>query len=300
MTYIKTITGNHVTPEEGGLRSPNDLFAVPGADQDAIDAFYVTNDNYYADGWMQKLETIGRFPWAWVSFYSSKTGWRLAARGMMSSNGITGTKSVAPGAPQRIYINEVAGGRVSVHDRTFDETTGTDGNLTYVTHLIAGFLLDNPTLSYPSEKDLYLAGFPQIGNFASHVGIDPSDPARLPCAAGVARVNTKVIGNDFYGGAPAASLDDADDHDELKKKRNLEPGSQKPVDMHKIDENVEELLIDEHGRLANCSTTAVFDEMKQTLYVSSITNFGKFISESCLFCSELIGLPGILRCKNFK
>lgn len=121
------------------------------------DAFYVTCDHGSKGHAMQIFEYLSRRPWSWVSFYSTRTGWKRALTGVTGANGITGHKSPDD---RRIYVAEVAAGTVKVTKMITDNATRF-GELELIDTVVLGKSGDNPTLS-PDGREVWITGSAQM------------------------------------------------------------------------------------------------------------------------------------------
>ncbi|KAF8538423.1 hypothetical protein BDD12DRAFT_885201 [Trichophaea hybrida] len=183
-THILRIPTTH--PE--AAVHPNAIFSLPELDDDA--GVFVTNDHYYAGGWARYFEEITRRPWAWVSYYSTSTGWKKVLVNLIGANGITGDKSVEK---RKIYVSEITNGII----RVFTPSSSA-GELKEVQKIPIAMLGDNIG---QYGDDLYIAG-PARGVHIPRYMLDPATaggPGML-----VKRVNTKQLGGDFFGGGYTA------------------------------------------------------------------------------------------------
>lgn len=177
------------TDAEGAARLPNAIFALPEKDGEA--AMFVTNDHYYDDGWMRMVEEAGRRPWAWVSYYSTSTGWKKVLSNMRGANGITGEKEVQN---RRVYVSEIMGGAIRVL-----EPTAAEGELREIQRVKVDMLGDNIGRF---GDDLYITG-PAKGMAVDHFQAEPEAAKDGPGMV-VKRINTKQLGGGFFGGGYTA------------------------------------------------------------------------------------------------
>lgn len=165
-----------------GAPHPNALFALP--EKDADDAFFVTNDHHYADGWLRVVEEVGRLPWAWVAYYDATVGWKRVLDSLAGTNGIAGDKLADASGLRQLYVSEILAGVVRVLTLEMVE----------VQRLPVRMLGDN--LGRYGD-DLYIAGLARPLHLYSYLR-DP-DRAHAPGML-VKRLNTKQIGGGFFGG----------------------------------------------------------------------------------------------------
>lgn len=97
---------------------------------------------------MQKMEYALRRPWSWVSFYSTRTGWKRALTGIIGANGIIGHKSPID---RRIFIAEVAAGTIKA-TRMLTSPPERFGDLELLDTITLGKTGDNPTLSLDGSE----------------------------------------------------------------------------------------------------------------------------------------------------
>lgn len=176
------------TTVAGAPPHPNNVFSLP--ERDAENAIFVTNDHLYAHGPQRIFEEITQRQWAWVSFYSDKTGWKKVLENVASANGIAGDKSVDG---RRVYVSEIFRGIIRVL-----EPVGDEGELKEVQQVKVGMLGDN--LGRFGD-DLYITG-PAKGLPVEHYMRDP-ETAGSPGMV-VKRINTKQLGGGFFGGGYTA------------------------------------------------------------------------------------------------
>lgn len=162
---------------------PNSVFALP--ERDGESAFYVTNDHFYERGWLRYFEALTRRRWGWVSYYSSRTGWRRAVSGLAGANGIVGDKT--PGGKRRVYVSETFDGAV----RVLEEEA--EGGLREVQKVKVDMLADNLALA---EGGLYVAG-PARG-LGFWPWIEKPEENKGPGMV-VKRFGTGQLGEGFYG-----------------------------------------------------------------------------------------------------
>lgn len=215
LTYAHTLP---YIPAAPGAPRPNDIFAIPSLDDD--DALFVSNDyGSKAGTFIKQIEQVTSKPWGWLSYYSKSSGWELVASKLKGPNGLTGTKGEGPN--ERVYLSELGAGKVIAYERKGKE-------LKEIQRVDIGLMGDNPSLSYPDGKDLYIAIHANPLSLRSHIvnyGTDKSPAA----GSLVRRFNTAQLGSAFFGGKGETS-----------------------------DPIVETVFVDRYSVLTNSSATAVF------------------------------------------
>ncbi|KAF8463096.1 hypothetical protein BDZ91DRAFT_732480 [Kalaharituber pfeilii] len=239
LNFIKTID---IPPSRfGGAPNPNDIFAVPESDQKS--AMFVTNDHWFKEGLLRKLEEYTRIPFgSHLSYYDDESGWKIAARNIPSANGLTGTKKVIKEDSgeqlpvNTLYMSALYGGYI----RAFYRTYGTS-HLVPIQDILLESIPDNPSLSYPSQSRLVVATHPVPSQVYPHV----FEPEGEVCPGGVYSFNTNQIGSTFYGQGYTGEVP------------------------------VETIFLDWRGLMGNATTTAILIESdeeggKSDLYVTGL------------------------------
>ncbi|MEO1039336.1 MAG: hypothetical protein AAFX09_07295 [Pseudomonadota bacterium] len=131
------------------LRSPNDLVAV------GPDAFYASNDIYFGDTLMGRVEAFLGLPLASVSYWDGASG-RIAAGGLIYGNGIEVSEDGT-----ELYAASLLGRSVHVFARD-----AASGALTRTGKLHAPLGVDN--IERGPDGALYIGGHPQIFTFLDH------------------------------------------------------------------------------------------------------------------------------------
>ena len=151
-------TLNHVrTVSYEAMTSPNDLVAV------SPEAFYASNDVYFGDTVMGRVEAFLGLPLASVSYWDGEAG-RIAATGLIYGNGVAVSED-----GRTLYAASLLGRAVHVFDR--DIATG---DLVRTAKLAAPLGLDN--IERGPHGALYIGGHPQIFAFLDHQA-DPDSRA---------------------------------------------------------------------------------------------------------------------------
>lgn len=231
--------------------APDDVFALPEHDDD--DAVFVTCDHGTKGHFMQQVEYFARQPWSWVSFYSKSTDWKIALPKVVSANGIIGDKAIEN---RRIYVSEVVGGTIRITKHSETEY----GKLeTLETVAIAG-AGDNPTIS-PDGKDIYITGSartyllkPYMTDISPEF-VDRGNPEKPPVKG------------------PGSFIR------RFSADRNIQGKRE-----------VETLMLDGYGEVANFTTTALLVPASEDTKVGG--------GKGDLYLTGL-KFDGVLKCKNF-
>ncbi|TGZ77051.1 hypothetical protein EX30DRAFT_352129 [Ascodesmis nigricans] len=255
-TFVTRIeAGDH--PEAAWL--PDDVFTLPEYDDD--DAVFATCDHGTT---YHHIEYFTRRPWAWVSFYSKSTGWKIALPNVVSANGIVGDKSpTGPknGRGRRIYVSEVVNGQILVAKMSDTEY----GKLELVDTIVHGRTGDNPTLSADGD-DLYITGAASVLNIKSYLtDITPDFSSIETAKDGTVAIERNEDGLPKVSGPGSF----------IKRFDTTAEGGGKH----------ESLLLDGYGEFANFTTTALV-----------VPNGGKG-GKGDLYLTGL-KFDGVLVCKN--
>lgn len=234
MTFIKTIPIPFSSA--GGAPNPNDVFAIPESDEK--NAFFVSNDHRFKEGILRRIEDVGRLPLGHLSYYDDEEGWKIVAKNIITANGLTGTKNMAsisspssttnkkqkvkeevedvdvegeieddeddnkessntntPLPSNTLYVSSCLGGIIRVFSRTYGSS-----QILPIQDIIVDSMIDNPSLSYPSQSRFLIAGYPEPVVLHDYV-FKPIDETGRPRSspAVVYSFNTNQIGSSFYG-----------------------------------------------------------------------------------------------------
>ncbi|KAI9796207.1 MAG: Serum paraoxonase/arylesterase 2 [Piccolia ochrophora] len=273
-SHIKTFSNSSLVP------NPHSVFALP--DEDNNNAFYVTSDHTERTGWRRAVATFLQRPHGQVIYHSDTAGWKQVTTFISGAGAITGLKT---GISKRLFVSEILGGNVNVFDRkvtggdlSVADASRAEGNLTWVQRISLDFMPSGLALQGTQGDDLYVAGLPKPLEFLAHQGeglllpgVSDHAADKHSAASLLARIDTRQLGSKFFGGGGADA-----------KKAEGDEGS---ATEYTSDPVVEELIVDEFGKLVNASYAVVVDRARA----------GR---KGDLFVSGLSG-KGVLRCKHF-
>ncbi|KAI9800486.1 MAG: hypothetical protein M1825_004034 [Sarcosagium campestre] len=261
-SHVSTFSNPSLVP------NPHSIFAISGEDNN--NAFYVSSDHTQRSGWRRALATFLQLPRGQVFYHSDIAGWKSVTNQMPGTAAIVGLKA---GNTKRLFVSQSTAGAVDVFDRVITggdmsvaEATAAEGNLTWVQRIELDFVPTGLALDGPLGKDLYISGIPRPLEFLAHHGEGFSIPGlgdtgkRSSAASLIARVNTQQLGSEFFGGSGSEDAEGKADQG------------------YTSDPVVEELIIDEFGRLVNGSYAVLYDQgkpgAKGDLFVSSLSGQG--------------------------
>ena len=251
MNFIKTIPIPFSSA--GGAPSPNDIFAVPESDDK--NAFFVTNDHQFKEGFLRTIEDMARLPLSHLSYFSEDEGWKVVAKNLVWANGLTGTKEMATtndgDQPPKntLYVSCMGAGLI----RAFSRSYGTS-HVYPVQDIFLDAITDNPSLSYPSQSQLLIATFPEPLLLDKYI-FGPEEERQV-CPAAVYSFSTSQVGSTFYGKGYTGEV------------------------------TVETVFADRKGLLGNATTTAVLVEgeegKKGDLYLTGL------VAEGIMRCRNFV------------
>lgn len=227
LTFIKTIPIPFSSA--GGAPSPNDIFALPESDDK--NAFFVTNDHQFKEGFLRTIEDVARLPLGHLSYFSDDEGWKIVAKNLAYANGLTGTKKVTAidgdQAPTNtLYVSCLGAGLIRAFSRSYGSP-----QVYPVQDILLDAGADNPSLSYPSQSQLLVAAYPEPLVVQQYVfGPEEERPA---CPVVVYSFSTSQVGSTFYGKGYTGEV------------------------------AVETVYADQKGLLGNATSTAVLVESKE-------------------------------------
>lgn len=243
LNFIKTIPIPFSSA--GGAPSPNDIFSVPESDDQ--NAFFVTNDHQFKEGFLRTIEDYARLPLGHLSYFSDDEGWKIVAKNLVFANGLTGTKEMSTiddgDQPPKntLYVSCFGAGLIRAFSRSYGSS-----QIYPVQDILLDAGADNPSLSYPSQSQLLVAALPEPLLLQQYL-FGPEE-ARQVCPAAVYTFSTSQVGSAFYGKGYTGEV------------------------------TVETVFADRKGLLGNTTTTAVLVEGKEgekgDLYLTGLLTEG--------------------------